>query len=179
MEGSSEFDLETWVQGGVIDTSRSFSSPRRCDRSHMTRIPLDETSTVVQESNKTAHPSKHNSISEGEHLKNTDVSSWNISTVLCGDDSSEFQKGIYCSSGLSDGAARGFYFPLNRMQVLASFCSILLLVTPKNYLFFFLLYPSLSNYFLSFKFQFSSFLFFSFLVLAIFRNFPDCSKSKL
>ena len=92
-----------------INTPGSFSSPRKCKRSHGTEVSLTGTGAVVQKFTKASHPSKHDWISEGEQVENTDASAWNVSAVLCGDGSSGFERRIYYGSESSDGAGRGFW----------------------------------------------------------------------
>ena len=91
MDDTGDFDLEKWVQSVGINTSGSFSSPRQCERSYGTIVSLTGTNAIVRKFKKVTHPSKHNWISDGEHVENTDASSWNVSAVFCGDGSSGFQ----------------------------------------------------------------------------------------
>ena len=64
---------------------------------------------IEQEFKEAPHPPENNGMPEGGHGKNTHASAWKVSAVICGDDSSGFQKGIYYSSRSSDSAARGFW----------------------------------------------------------------------
>ena len=109
MEGTDDFDLEAWVQSEGINTSGSFSLPRKCERSPGTKVSLTGTGAVIQKFKNAVHPPEIDGISEGGHGENIHASAWNVSAVLCGDASSGFQKGIYYGSGSSDGAARGFW----------------------------------------------------------------------
>ena len=64
MEGTGDFDLETWVQRVGINTSGSLSFPRQFERSFGTKVPSTGTSAIVQKFKKAAHPPENNGISE-------------------------------------------------------------------------------------------------------------------
>ena len=93
MEGTSDFDLESWEQSVGINTSGSFSSPRQCERSLGTKVSLTGTGAIGQKFKKATHTPENDEISEGGHGKNVHASTWNFSAVICGDESSGFQKG--------------------------------------------------------------------------------------
>ena len=109
MERADEFELETWVLSVGINTSGSFSSRRQCERSNGIKVSLTGAGTVVQKFPKATHTPENSGISEGGHGENPHPSAWNVSDVLCRDDYSGFQKGLYYGSGPCDGTARGFW----------------------------------------------------------------------
>ena len=109
IESTGDFHLETWVQSFGINTSGSFSSPRKCERFHGTKVSLTGTGAIVQKFQKANHPPENSGISEGGHGENTHASAWKVSAVLCGGDYSCFQKCIYYGSGSSDDSALGFW----------------------------------------------------------------------
>ena len=74
MEGADDFDLETWVQSVGINTCGSFSSPRKCKRSHGTKISLTGTRAIMHKITNTTHSPENNGISEGVEGENTHAS---------------------------------------------------------------------------------------------------------
>ena len=84
MEGTDDFDVETWVQSVGTDTSGSFSSPRKCERSHGAKVSSTGTGAIVQKFKRATPPPESNGISEGGHGENIPASAWKISAVLCG-----------------------------------------------------------------------------------------------
>ena len=47
MEGTRDFDLDTWVQSVGISTSGSFSSPRKYEQLHGANVSLIGTGAIV------------------------------------------------------------------------------------------------------------------------------------
>ena len=95
MEGIGYFDLYKWAQSVGINMFGSLSLPRECERSHGTEVSLTGTGAIIQKIKKATHPPKNNEMSVGGHVESTHASSRKFSAVLCEDDSSGFQKGLY------------------------------------------------------------------------------------
>ena len=62
------------MQSVVIYTSGSFSLPRKCERSHGTKVSLTGTCAVIQKFKKAAHSPEIDRISEGGHGENIHAS---------------------------------------------------------------------------------------------------------
>ena len=71
---------------------RSFSSRRKCERFHRTEVSLTGIGAIIQKIKKATHLPDNNGMFEGGQ-------GWNVSAVICGDNSSGFQKVLYYGSG--------------------------------------------------------------------------------